>query len=122
MAVYAPAVHRTFFCYGGTTEGNHLKPERRWDFEQGNLLQMVSYFDHATGTFPEPVCVFDKWCADAHDNPALQIDPQGFLWLFSPSQGIGQRARSSTARDGLVTSRNGRPSATARSLPIRSRG
>ncbi len=48
---------------------------------------MVSYYDHATGTFPEPVCVFDKWCADAHDNPALQIDPQGFLWLFSPSHG-----------------------------------
>lgn len=87
MAVYAEAVDRTFFCYGGTSEGNHLKSERRWDFEAGNLFQMVSYYDHATGTFPEPVAVFDKWCADPHDNPALQIDPDGFLWLLSPSHG-----------------------------------
>lgn len=87
MAVYAAQVHRTFFCYGGTTPDNWLKPERRWDFEGGNLLQMVSYFDHTSGAFPEPVCVFDKWCADPHDNPALQIDPDGFLWLFSPSHG-----------------------------------
>lgn len=87
MAVYARAVNRTFFCYGGTTAGNHQKNERRWDFESGNLLQMVSYFDHATDSFPEPVCVFDKWCADPHDNPSLQIDPDGFLWLFSPSHG-----------------------------------
>ncbi len=87
MAVYAQAVNRTFFCYGGTTPGNHKKPERCWDFEPGNLLQMVSYFDHESGSFPEPVCVFDKWCADPHDNPALQIDPDGFLWLFSPSHG-----------------------------------
>lgn len=87
MAVFAPAVNRTFFCYGGTTPGNDQKSERYWDFEAGNLLQMVSYFDHTDRTFPEPVSVFDKWCADPHDNPALQIDPDGFLWLFSPSHG-----------------------------------
>lgn len=87
MAVYAPEVRRTFFCYGGTSSGNHLRMDRRWDFQPENLLQMVSYYDHDEKQFPRPVCVFDKWCADPHDNPALQIDPKGYLWLFSPSHG-----------------------------------
>lgn len=48
---------------------------------------MVATFDHLTGAFSKPVCVFDKWCADPHDNPAIQIDPDGYVWLFSPSHG-----------------------------------
>lgn len=87
MAVYAPEVRRTYFCYGGTHPGNHLQPVRVWDFAPGNLLQMVSYYDHATDSFPRPICVFDKWCSDPHDNPVLQLDATGHLWLFSPSHG-----------------------------------
>jgi len=87
MAVFAPAVGRTFFCYGGAVRGNHLKAERCWDFAPGNLLEMVGVYDHAAGRFERPVCLFDKWCSDPHDNPALQIDPAGYLWVFSPSHG-----------------------------------
>ncbi len=87
MALYAAEARRTFFCWGGTTRGNHLLPERYWDFGPGNLLQMVSCYNHDTGRLARPVCVFDKWCADPHDNPALQLDCEGRLWLFSPSHG-----------------------------------
>ena len=36
MAWYAPAVNKTFFCYGGTDEGK-ITP------------YMISYYDHKTG-------------------------------------------------------------------------
>lgn len=87
VAVYAEAAQKTFFCWGGTTPDNYRKRERYWDFGPGNLLHIVSAYDHRTGTLDQPVCVFDKWCSDPHDNPVLQIDPQGFLWLFSASHG-----------------------------------
>jgi hypothetical protein len=86
LAVYAPAVEKTFFCWGGTTRGSYRR-ERYFDFQEGNLLHMVSYFDHRTGKVPKPTVVFDKWCGDPHDNPVLQIDGAGYLWLFSPSHG-----------------------------------
>ena len=86
MAVYAEAVNKTFFCWGGTTPESDPYT-RHWDFGSDGLLQMVSAFDHDTRQLLPPVCVFDKWCADPHDNPALQIDPEGYLWLFSPSHG-----------------------------------
>lgn len=88
LAVYAPEVNKTFFCWGGTTKGNHLR-DRYVDNQPGNLLHMVSYYDHETGRVPKPVIVFDKWCGDPHDNPVLQIDAGGTLWLFSPSHGHG---------------------------------
>lgn len=86
MAVFAEEVGKTFFCWGGTLAESDPRT-RFWDFGEGALLQMVSAYDHATQELLAPVCVFDKWCADAHDNPALQIDPSGYLWLFSPSHG-----------------------------------
>ena len=86
MAVHAPAVNKTFFCWGGTTPESDPRT-RAWDFGPGGLLQMVSAYDHGENRLLDPVCVFDKWCADPHDNPALQIDPEGHLWLFSPSHG-----------------------------------
>ena len=86
MAVYSAEAHRTFFCWGGTVAGSDPRT-RFWDFGSGALLQMVSAYDHPTDRLLAPVCVFDKWCADPHDNPALQIGPDGHLWLFSPSHG-----------------------------------
>lgn len=86
LAVYAPQVHRTFFCWGGSRADSDPNT-RHWDFGPGALLQMVSAFDHTQRRLLPPVCVFDKWCADPHDNPALQIAPDGHLWLFSPSHG-----------------------------------
>lgn len=86
MAVYAAEVGRTFFCWGGSGTGSDPRT-RYWDFGGGALMQMVAAFDHRENRLLPPVCVFDKWCADPHDNPALQVDPAGYLWLFSPSHG-----------------------------------
>ncbi|MCG7752602.1 BNR-4 repeat-containing protein [Flavihumibacter cheonanensis] len=75
FSVYSPEVNKTFFCYGGT------------DAAGKTLLHMVSYFDHKTGKVPRPTLVLDKKTNDAHDNPVLNIDQQGYLWLFSTSHG-----------------------------------
>ena len=72
MAVYAPEVEKTFFVYGGTTAA-----------KERHLLCMIGCFDHKTGMVQMPVCVFDKEKVnDPHDNPALQIDKDGYLWVF----------------------------------------
>jgi hypothetical protein len=78
MAIYAPKVNKTFFCYGGT-----LKEKRR-------LLEMVSYYDHATGMVPRPTILMDKGTDDAHDNPVLSLDDAGYVWVFASSHGTGR--------------------------------
>lgn len=76
IAIYAPPpVNRTFFVYGGVNSA-------------GSLLHMVSYFDHKTGTVPRPTILLDKKTGDAHDNPVLSIDSDGYLWVFSNSHGV----------------------------------
>lgn len=79
IAVYAPAVHKTFFVYGGATRAG-----------KRSLLHMISYFDHARGTVPRPRVLLDKNTTDAHDNPTLQIDDRGHLWIFSSAHGTGR--------------------------------
>lgn len=76
MAVYSASAKRTYFCYGGTDEGN------------ATLHHCVSYFDHATRTLARPTVVLDKHTTDAHDNPAISVDDGGFVWLFSASHGV----------------------------------
>src|SRR5687767_10420670 len=78
IAIYAKAVDRTFFVYGG-------RPK-----DQNTLLHMVSYFDHATSTVPRPAILLDKKTDDAHDNPVLSIDAQGHLWVFSNAHGTSR--------------------------------
>lgn len=78
IAVYAEAVDRTFFVYGGASPGGN------------SILHMVSYYDHATGTFPRPAILLDKKTEDAHDNPTLQIDKSGHLWIFSNAHGTAR--------------------------------
>ncbi len=83
MAIYAPAVNKTFFVYGGAKQG------------QRYLLDMISYYDHTRGVVPRPVVVHDKGGVDdPHDNPSLAIDPQGYLWVF-----VSGRAK---ARPGFI--------------------
>ncbi len=77
-AIYAPAVNKTFFVYGG-------RPR-----DKNRLLHMVSYFDHASKTLPRPRILLDKKTDDAHDNPTLTIDKQGHLWIFSNSHGTSR--------------------------------
>lgn len=75
FSVYVAKVNKTFFCYGGTNSTG------------STLLHMVSYFDHQTGKVPQPTIVMDKKTDDAHDNPVLNIDEEGYIWLFSTSHG-----------------------------------
>ncbi len=86
FAVYRPEVDKTFFCWGGTIKDYHLGP-RNMRYGANQLLHMVSYYDHATGTVPRPTILLDKYCGDAHDNPVITIDAAGYVWLFSPSHG-----------------------------------
>ncbi|MDQ8005892.1 MAG: BNR-4 repeat-containing protein [Pedobacter sp.] len=75
FSVYVKAVNKTFFCYGGA------------DAEGTTLLHTVSYFDHNTGMAPKPTVVLDKKTNNAHDNPVLNIDKDGYIWLFSTAHG-----------------------------------
>ena len=79
FAVYAPKVNKTFFCYGGTEKDS-----------EKSLLHEVSYFDHKTGTVPRPTILLDKKTSDAHDNPVMNIDDNGYIWIFSTSHGTGR--------------------------------
>ena len=84
LAVYAPQVDKTFFVYGGTTAA-----------DERHLLAMASYYDHARDVVPQPTIVHDKLTVDdPHDNPSLNIDNDGYLWVF-----ISGRARK---RPGFV--------------------
>jgi hypothetical protein len=77
LAVYAAAVNKTFFVYGGTTAA-----------DQRHLLCLVSCYDHGTGQVPRPTVVHDKLgVSDPHDNPSLALDGDGFLWLFVSGRG-----------------------------------
>ncbi|MEZ6104270.1 MAG: BNR-4 repeat-containing protein [Pirellulaceae bacterium] len=79
FAIYCPAVDKTFFCYGGTTAESHT-----------HLLHMVSYFDHKTNSVPRPTILLDKQTSDAHDNPVISVDGDGYLWIFSTSHGTSR--------------------------------
>ena len=78
IAIYSKKADKTFFVYGGTPKGRN------------ELLHMVSYYDHATGKVPRPRILLDKKTDDAHDNPTLQIDARGHLWVFSNSHGLSR--------------------------------
>lgn len=91
IAIHAPKVNRTYFVYGGTIPGKR------------HLLAMVSYYDHATGTFPRPTIVHDKQTVDdPHDNPSLAIDDKGHIWVVVAGRGNvrpGFKYRSAQAWD-----------------------
>jgi len=82
IAIYCKEVEKTFFVYGGTTA--------RRATDKQELLYMVSCFDHKTGLVPRPRILLNKHTDDAHDNPTLQVDDRGFLWVFSPAHGTGR--------------------------------
>ncbi len=76
FSVYAPAVNKTFFCYGGVTDSTSRE-----------LCHMVGVFDHKTGMVSRPTLLLNKQTDDAHDNPVIQVDDQGYVWIFSTSHG-----------------------------------
>jgi len=82
IAIYCPQVAKTFFVYGGTTARAASDPQQ--------LLHMVAYYDHQTGLVPRPRILLNKRTSDAHDNPTLQVDDAGHLWIFSPAHGTSR--------------------------------
>jgi len=78
FAYYAPKANKTFFCYGGTRK------------DKLQLLEMVSYYDHATGMVPRPTILMDKGTDDAHDNPVILLDDAGYVWVFASSHGTSR--------------------------------
>ncbi|GHE32165.1 BNR-4 repeat-containing protein [Sphingobacterium griseoflavum] len=76
FAIYVKEANKTFFCYGGTDENN------------STLLHSVSYYDHRTKKVANPTIVLDKKTVDAHDNPVISIDAEGYVWIFSTSHGV----------------------------------
>ena len=89
MAVYAPEADKTFFVFGGTpTAGEKY------------LQCMIGCYDHATGMLQRPRMVMDKGVLgvkDPHDNPTVQIDRNGHVWVFVSGRGNkreGYRYRS----------------------------
>ena len=85
FSIYAPKVDKTFFCYGGTNQEAHDNDE-----QPGTLLHEISYFDHKTGKVAKPTILLDKRTDDAHDNPVMSIDENGYIWIFSTSHGVGR--------------------------------
>jgi hypothetical protein len=79
FAIYCQEVDKTFFCYGGTTKSSNQQ-----------LLHMVSYFDHKTKTVPRPTILLNKQTSDAHDNPVISLDDEGYIWIFSTSHGTSR--------------------------------
>lgn len=76
LAVYAPEVNKTFFVYGGTIR------------EKRHLLIMASYYDHERDRVPRPTVVHDKrGVNDPHDNPSINMDDKGYLWVFISGRG-----------------------------------
>jgi hypothetical protein len=51
---------------------------------------MVSYYDHTTGMVPRPTILLDKKTSDAHDNPVISVDDEGYIWIFSTSHGTSR--------------------------------
>jgi hypothetical protein len=77
LAIYSPEANKTFFVYGGTRQK-----------EEKHLLIMVSYYDHAKNTVPKPVVVYDKMGVDdPHDDATIEIDENGYLWVFVSGRG-----------------------------------
>ncbi|MGD9126968.1 MAG: hypothetical protein PVH19_06280, partial [Planctomycetia bacterium] len=48
IAIYAPEVKKTFFCYGGSKDGECY------------LYNMISYYDHEKDLVPRPTIIHDK--------------------------------------------------------------
>ena len=86
MAIYSPVVDRTYFVYGGTPA------------EDRKYLQcMIGCYDHTTGMLQKPRVVMDKGVdgvIDPHDDPSIQIDKDGYIWVFVSGR--------STKRDGRI--------------------
>ncbi|MFW6456832.1 MAG: BNR-4 repeat-containing protein [Planctomycetota bacterium] len=93
FGIYAEEVNKTFFCFGGASADFHTRdiatPDDSGDVPDA-LLHMVGCYDHDLGVVARPTVVLDKRTSDAHDNPVISMDNQGYIWLFSTSHGTSR--------------------------------
>jgi len=75
---YSAEANKTFFVYGGTNAAN------------STIYHMISYYDHATGQVARPRILLDKGTTDAHDNPCLVLDDQGYIYVFSSAHSVSR--------------------------------
>ena len=97
FAIYSEEARKTFFCFGGTTKGSHLRNDLTAKGKDaaklpGVLLHMVAYYDHNTGELSRPTVLLDKYTCDTHDNPIISLDDQGYIWIFSTAHGTLRNA------------------------------
>lgn len=81
MAVYAPQVRKTFFCYGAAGDS----PKQ--------IRNMIGWYDHASGEVCRPRVVLERGTNDAHYNPTMAIDGKGHVYVFCNSHGRGVELR-----------------------------
>jgi hypothetical protein len=75
QAIYSATANKTFFVYGGKSAANEFQ-------------SCISYFDHATGKLARPRIWREiSGAMDAHHNPCLLIDGDGYLWMFCNGHG-----------------------------------
>lgn len=85
MAIYSPEVDRTYFVYGGTPS-----------VDKKYLQCMIGCYDHATGMLQKPRVVMDKGVdgvKDPHDDPTIQVDKDGYLWVFVSGRSNTRKGR-----------------------------
>ena len=70
MAIYRADANRTYFVYGSA--GNR---------------PTISFFDHTAGEWAWPVAIGENPDGDAHRNPTLLIDEEGYLYMFWGAHG-----------------------------------
>jgi hypothetical protein len=85
LAIYSATANKTFFTYGGR------------DPSGGDLQHMISYYDHATGLVARPRVWMDtstqgQTTTDAHDNPVMAIDSDGYIYQFSNVHGNNRKS------------------------------
>lgn len=85
MAIYSSEADRTYFVYGGTPA------------EDKKYLQcMIGCYDHTTGMLQKPRVVMDKGMdgvIDPHDDPTIQVDKDGYLWVFVSGRSTKRKGR-----------------------------
>lgn len=88
FAVYSPEEHKTFFCFGGASHEFHKRdiPADNETMPDG-LLHMVGCYDHNLGLVSRPTVLLGKQTPDAHDNPVISLDGDGYIWIFSTAHG-----------------------------------
>ena len=77
IAVYSAKANKTFFTYAGKTD------------DSDHLVNMVAYYDHATGEVPRPVVLVERKTNDAHFNGTLALDDAGHVYVFCNVHGAG---------------------------------